>query len=136
VILIHREGHEGHEVEFEELSNQVIGCAINVHRELGPGLLESAYEACLAYELDVARLDYVRQVEISVGYRGQDIGVGYRADIIVEGRLLLELKSVERLERIHEAQMLTYLKLAGLDTGLLINFNSELLRKGLKRFVL
>ena len=123
-------------MEFDALSNRVIGCALEVHRELGPGLLESTYEQCLAYELSLAKLDFKIQHVLPVKYKGIVIECGYRIDVIVEDRLILELKSVERVLPIHEAQLLTYMKLAGVHTGLLMNFNVLLLRDGLKRMVL
>jgi GxxExxY protein len=121
---------------FDPLSNKVIGCAIEVHRELGPGLLESAYEACLAHELSRAGIRFVLQKSMPVGYKGVLIDCGYRLDVLVEDELILELKAVEEILGIHEAQILTYLKLAKLKTGLLINFNVVALKQGIKRFVL
>jgi GxxExxY protein len=123
-------------LEFDSLSKKVIGCAIEVHRELGPGLLESTYEQCLAHELQTHEIDFQVQLPLPVEYKGIRLDCGYRVDILVENSLLLELKSVERLQKIHEAQLLTYMKLAGLKTGLLINFNVNLLKHGIKRFVL
>jgi GxxExxY protein len=123
-------------MEFDKLSNQVIGCAIEVHRELGPGLLESTYEQCLAYELNKKGLNFVLQQPLPVAYKGIQLNCGYRVDVLVEKTLILELKSVERLLGIHEAQLLTYMKLADIHTGLLINFNVPLLKQGIKRFVL
>ena len=122
-------------MEFDALSNRVIGCAIEVHRELGPGLLESAYERCLAYELTAAGIPFVSQQPIPVAYKGLDLECGYRADIVVEGQLLVELKSVEELDGVHEAQVLTYMRLAKLPVSLLINFNVERLKDGIRRFV-
>ncbi len=123
-------------MEFDSLSNRVIGCALEVHRHLGPGLLESAYEECLAYELQVAGLAFSRQVDLPVTYKGLRLDCCYRMDVVVENTLLLELKSVEALLPIHEAQLLTYMKLSGLKTGLLMNFNERYLKDGLKRMVL
>ena len=123
-------------MEFDELSNRIIGCALKVHKALGPGLLESTYEQCLCYELSKAGLRFERQKELPVKYEDVMIDCGYRIDILVEGRLILELKSVDTLQRIHEAQLLTYMKLSAVSIGLLINFNSVLLRDGIKRFVL
>ena len=120
----------------DPLSEKAIGAAIEVHRYLGPGLLESAYEECLCHELAKAGLSFKRQVEMPISYKGQDIDCGYRADLIVENTLLVELKAVEKLLPIHQAQVLTYLKLGRLSTGLLINFNSTLLKDGIKRFVM
>ncbi len=123
-------------MEFEEISKQVIGCAINVHRELGPGLLESVYEQCLAHELKLNHIDFRRRHPLPVEYKGLRLDCGYRVDLLVENRLILEIKSVEATREIHAAQLLTYMKLAKMQTGLLINFNVKLLRDGIKRFVL
>jgi len=123
-------------MQFDALSNLVIGCALEVHRQLGPGLLESAYEAALAYELEQQGISHERQVELPVLYKGSHLNCKYRLDMVVEGELLLELKSVDGIEPIHEAQLLTYLKLSGLRTGLIINFNETLLKKGIKRRVM
>ena len=122
-------------MDFDTLSNRVIGCAIEVHRELGPGLLESAYEKCLAYELSRANIEYRLQYPVPIAYKEVLLDCGYRIDVLVEDLLILELKSVEALLPIHEAQLLTYLKLARIKTGLLINFNVPLLKSGIKRFV-
>jgi GxxExxY protein len=111
----------------------VIGAAIEVHRSLGPGLLESAYEECLCYELHVAGLTYRRQVDLPVTYKSVRLDCGYRMDLVVEERLVIELKTVEKILPIHEAQLLTYLRLSGIRTGLLVNFNTPALRQGLKR---
>jgi GxxExxY protein len=121
---------------FDPLSNKVIGCAIEVHRELGPGLLESTYQACLAHELSRAGIRFVLQEPMPVAYKGVLLECGYRLDVLVEKQLILELKAVDEILGIHEAQILTYLKLAKLKTGLLINFNAHNLKQGLKRFVL
>jgi GxxExxY protein len=123
-------------VKFDDLSNSVIGCAIEVHRELGPGLLESTYEQCLAYELSQAQIPFKLQVELPVEYKQIRMDCGYRIDLLVNDGIIVELKSVDQLLKIHEAQVLTYMKLAGVGVGLLINFNVDLLRKGIRRFVL
>jgi GxxExxY protein len=123
-------------MEFDMLSNRVIGCALGVHRNLGPGLLESTYRQCLAFELSLAGLQFQVERPLSVSYKGVLIECGYRLDLLVENALILELKSVERLLPIHDAQLLTYMKLAGVKTGLLMNFNVQYLRDGLKRMVL
>ena len=123
-------------MKFDDLSNKVIGCALSVHRELGPGLLESTYEQCLCYELSKAGIQFERQKEFPVRYQGVEIDCGYRIDLLIEGTLIIELKSVDKLERIHEAQLLTYMKLSNVEIGLLINFNSVLLRDGIRRMVL
>ena len=123
-------------MKFDELSNKILGCAIEVHRELGPGLLESTYEQCLAYELSRRQIPFKLQVELPVEYKQIRLDCGYRLDLLVDDRIILELKSVDQLLKIHEAQMLTYMKLAGVRVGLLINFNVDALRKGVRRFVL
>ena len=123
-------------MEFDELSRQVIGCAIEVHRELGPGLLESTYEQCLAHELALNSIGFRLQHLQPVEYKGIRLDCGYRMDILVEDRLVLELKSVDEIKGIHQAQLLTYMKLAGVNTGLLINFNVTKLKNGIKRFIL
>jgi len=123
-------------MEFDELSRRVIGCALEVHRELGPGLLESAYGQCLAHELTLKGIPFELQKAMPVDYKGVQIDCGYRVDLLVDGKIVLELKAVVAFEPIHEAQILTYMKLAKVRTGLLINFNVPLLRHGIQRFVL
>ena len=123
-------------MEFDELSNKVLGCAIEVHRELGPGLLESTYEQCLAYELNRAGVPFKLQVDLPVEYKKIKLDCGYRIDLLADERLIVELKSVDQLLKIHEAQNLTYMKLSRVGVGLLINFNVDALRKGVRRFVL
>jgi len=123
-------------MDFDKLSNQVIGCAIEVHRILGPGLLESTYEQCLAYELTEACIPFKLQHPLPVGYKGIKLDCGYRVDLLINDKLILELKSVECIKGIHEAQLLTYMKLATIKRGLLINFNVKKLREGLKRFII
>lgn len=115
------------------LTEKIIGLAIEVHRQLGPGLLESAYEECLCHELRRGELSFQRQVPLPVIYKSIRLDCGYRLDIVVEQAVILELKTVERLLPIHEAQILTYLKLSGLRTGLLLNFNSAVLKDGIRR---
>jgi GxxExxY protein len=117
------------------LVEKVIGCAIEVHRHLGPGLLESAYTTCLSHEFQLAGLKFSRQVEVPITYKGTYISCGYRADLIVEDVMLLELKSIDRLLPIHQAQVLTYMKLLGLRQGLLINFNARRLTDGLRNLL-
>lgn len=123
-------------MEFDELSNRVIGCALEVHRALGPGLLESSYEQCLAHELSIARIGFGLQRPLPINYKGIRLDCGYRVDLLVEDQLIVELKAVDALLPIHEAQLLTYLKLSGKRIGILINFNVDLLKRGLKRLVL
>lgn len=121
---------------FELLSRQVIGCAIEVHRALGPGLLESAYEQCLAHELELDGIPHRRQVPVSLVYKGLAVECGYRLDLLVDETIVVELKSIEQIMPIHEAQILTYMRLLGIDKGLLMNFNSKILRTGIRRYVL
>ncbi|MFA5292914.1 MAG: GxxExxY protein [Phycisphaerae bacterium] len=122
--------------DYDELSGKVIGCAIEVHRRLGPGLLESAYERCLSFELLANNIHHLVQKELPIKYKGIDLDCGYRIDLLIEDKLIVELKSVEIVLPIHEAQLLTYMKLANISTGLLINFNVPLLKEGIKRFIL
>ncbi len=123
-------------MEFDRLSSQVIGSAIEVHQELGPRLLESTYERCLVHELRASNIECTTQIALPVKYKGLELDCGYRIDLMVEGCLIIELKCVDKLHRIHEAQLLTYMKLARIKTGLLINFNVDLLKNGIRRFVL
>ena len=125
--------HRDTEVQRDSLTEKVIGAAIAVHRALGPGLLESAYEECLCYELSDAGLVFKRQVQLPVSYKMVKLDCGYRMDIVVSESLVLEIKTVEKLLPIHQAQLLTYLRLSGLHTGLLINFNVPILKNGIKR---
>jgi len=120
---------------INSITESIISAAIAVHRELGPGLLESAFEACLVYELIEHGLSVERQISVPVTYRGVKIDCGYRIDLLVEDKVVVELKAVERLEPIHEAQLLSYLKLSGYQIGLLINFNVRMLKQGIKRLV-
>ena len=121
--------------ELNRITEIIIGAAMAVHRELGPGLLESAYEACLAYELVEREMGVERQKALPVRYRGVNVDCGYRIDLLVEGKVVVELKAVERLEAIHHAQLLSYLKLSGCKVGLLINFNVKVLKDGIRRLV-
>lgn len=121
---------------FSDLSNKVIGAAIDVHRELGPGLLENTYQQCLAHELKLNSIDFKLEWPLPVEYKGMQLDCGYRVDILVEGQIIVELKAVEELLGIHEAQILTYMKLANIEQGFLINFNVKRLKDGLKSFVL
>jgi GxxExxY protein len=123
-------------MEFDLLSNRVLGCALEVHKTLGPGLLESAYESALAYELSCGGLMIQRQLDVPVSYKEVKLDCGFRVDLLVEKQLVVELKSVESLLPVHEAQLLTYLKLTGCKVGLLINFNVPLLKNGIRRLVL
>ncbi len=123
-------------MERDPLTEKDIGCAIEVHRLLGPGLLESAYEQCLAREFAIQGIPFQLQVPVPVEYKGIRLDCGYRIDILVEDRLILELKAVDVILGIHKAQVLSYLKLSGIRTGLLLNFNVELLKDGITRFKL
>jgi GxxExxY protein len=120
----------------DALSDAVIGCAIEVHRSLGPGLLESAYCDCLAHELSLAKLAFQREVALPLKYKGITLATSYRLDFLIEDQLVLEIKAVDRLEDIHEAQLLTYLRLSGRKTGLLLNFNDRYLKNGILRRIL
>jgi GxxExxY protein len=136
------EGAKGAEVRsafeagrLDRLTELIIGAAIEVHRQTGPGLMESVYEECLCFELSQAGLAFQRQVHLPVSYKGVKLDCGFRMDLVVEGAVVLELKTVEQLLPIHSAQLLTYLKLSGMKVGLLLNFNEAVLKKGLKRLV-
>ena len=120
----------------DELTQQIIGLAMRVHTRLGPGLLETAYERCLCHEFDQHAVSYARQVELPMDYDGVRLDCGYRADIIVASEVILELKSVERILPLHEAQLLTYLRLSHCRIGLLLNFNVVSLKNGIHRRVL
>jgi GxxExxY protein len=119
-----------------ELTEQVIGCAINVHKPLGPGLLESVYEECLCFELAEAGLPFKRQIALPIVYRDRVLDGGFRADIVVSNVLIIEIKSVDAIHPVHEAQLLTYLRLTRHKIGLLMNFNVLRLNDGLRRFVM
>ena len=120
---------------FTELSSMVIGCAIEVHKTLGPGLLESTYQQCLAHELTLNHISFQLEFPLPVKYKEIQLDCGYRVDLLVENEIILELKAVDSLKAIHKAQLLTYMKLAGIKYGFLINFNVTLLKQGLKSFV-
>lgn len=121
-------------MENDEITEKIIGCAIAVHRVLGPGLLESAYEECLAFELKAMRLKIERQVAVPVTYKEVYLDYGYRMDLLVENNVVVELKTVDAILPVHEAQILTYLRFSGKELGLLINFNVKLLKHGIRRF--
>ena len=125
-----------HLMDTSKLTGDVIGAAIEVHKILGPGLLESAYEECLCHELGLRAIRFERQKELPIEYKGITLDCGYRLDVVVENKLILELKAVDALEPIHEAQLLTYLKLTGIPLGLLINFNVPVLKEGIRRLAL
>ena len=120
-------------LSFNHLTERVIGACIEIHRALGPGLLESAYEECLCYELSRAGIKFERQKPLPVHYKEVNLECGYRMDLVIERKLIVELKAVDEIAPIHEAQLLTYLKLSGLTLGLLINFNVPVLKAGIKR---
>ena len=123
-------------METDFLTQKVIGCAIEVHKQLGPGLLENSYETCLIHELKLQNIDVKRQVYLPINYKGQSIDAGYRLDILIPSKLIIELKSIDKIAPIHMAQIMTYLKLSKIRTGLLINFNVNKLTDGLKRITI
>ena len=122
-------------MNINKLSSRIIGAAIEVHKAIGPGLLESAYEECICHELSIGGLSLERQKPLTVQYKGINLDCGYRLDVVVEDAIILELKSCEKIESIHKAQLLTYLKLSGIQLGLLLNFNVTLMREGIVRIV-
>ena len=122
-------------MDINRLTGEVIGAAIEVHKALGPGLLESAYEECLCRELFLRKMSLKRQEPLPIEYKGVKLDCGYRLDIVVADQLIVELKACESLQPVHEAQLLTYLKLTGIKVGLLINFNVPVLKDGIKRMV-
>jgi GxxExxY protein len=122
-------------MNMNNLTGEVIGAAIEVHKHLGPGLLESAYEECLCHELSLRKITYERQKPLPINYKQVRLDCGYRLDVVVEGKVILELKSCERIEDIHKAQLLTYLKLSGLQLGLILNFNVPIMKEGIVRVV-
>lgn len=123
-------------MDINQITEQIIGAAIEVHRALGPGLLESAYEECLARELALRQIPFERQKPIPLTYKDAVIDIGFRLDLIVDGQVVVELKAVDALQPIHEAQVLTYLKLTGKQAALLINFNTQVLHNGIRRLVM
>lgn len=136
---MHREGKKnstGDQVELNELTRQIIGAAIEVHRHLGPGLLESAYETCLAYELGQLGLSVEQQKGLPLIYKEIRLDQGYRIDLLVEEKVVVEIKVVDKITSIHEAQVLSYLKFSGCQIGLLLNFNVKLLKNGIRRFIM
>lgn len=118
------------------LTEQIIGAAIEVHRALGPGLLESAYQVCLARELAIRRIYFQTEVPLPVTYKGHRLDCGYRLDFLVDGEVVVEIKAVDAIPRVHEAQLLSYMRLGGWQVGFLINFNVELLKDGISRKVI
>ncbi len=120
----------------KELTEKLIACAIEVHRHLGPGLLESAYEECYCYELGKQRVNYERQKALPLVYKEINLDCGYRMDVVADGKVVVEVKCAEKILPVHEAQLLTYLKLSGLQVGLIINYHAPMLKAGIKRLVL
>lgn len=122
-------------VGFEAVTERIIGCAIEVHRHTGPGLLESVYEACLAREFKAAHLEFDRQVALPIVYKNEPLDCAFRIDFVIERSVLVEVKSVEQTLEVHKAQVITYLRLSGLPVGLVINFNVPVLRSGVRRLL-
>ena len=122
-------------MDVNKLSNKIIGAAIEVHKSLGPGLLESTYEECLCYELKLRNISFERQISLPVTYKEKLLECGYRIDILVEKSIVLELKAIDKIEAIHKAQLLTYLKLSNISLGLILNFNVPVMRDGIVRIV-
>ena len=122
-------------MDLNQLTSKIIGAAIEVHKILGPGLLESTYEECLCHELALRGIQFERQKQLPITYKGKALDAGYRLDILVEGAVILELKSCEAIEPIHRAQLITYLRLSGLQVGLLLNFNVPVMKDGIVRVV-
>src|SRR4030066_108670 len=122
-------------MDLNQVSSKIIGAAIEVHKHLGPGLLESAYEECLCHELMSREIAHERQKPLPISYKQVRLDCGYRLDVVVEGKIILELKSCEKIEGVHKAQLLTYLKLSGLKLGLILNFNVPIMKEGIVRVV-
>lgn len=122
-------------MEINEITEEVIGGAIEVHRTLGPGLLENAYEECLCRELSLRKIPFQRQYPLPLKYKEVQLNCGYRVDLVIAGSIIVEIKAVERVLAVHEAQIISYLKLGGWKVGLLLNFNVSVLRSGIRRFV-
>ena len=122
-------------MEENKLTEIIIGKAIEVHKQLGPGLLESAYEECICYELELRRIKFERQKALPIIYKGKRLDCGYRLDIVIDNKIITELKSIEKIEPIHKAQLLSYLKLSGQKLGLLLNFNVPVMKDGIVRLV-
>jgi GxxExxY protein len=120
---------------INDLTSEVIGAAIEVHKHLGPGLLESAYEECLCHELGLRKITFERQKQLPISYKQVKLDFSYRLDVVVEGEIILELKSCEKIEDIYKAQLLTYLRLSGLKVGLILNFNVPIMKQGIVRVV-
>jgi len=129
----HRDAKNTENTELNRITQEIIGAAIEVHKALGPGLLESAYEECLCRELSLREIPFDRQKSLPVQYKGMELDCGYRLDVVVAGSVVVEIKAISHIEPIHEAQLLTYLKLGGWKLGLLINFNVPVLKDGIRR---
>ncbi|UCG78625.1 MAG: GxxExxY protein [Nitrospirota bacterium] len=127
---------EGDLFYCEEVTDAIIASAIEVHKHLGPGLLESAYEECLCHELSLNKVPFKRQVDLPLEYKGISLDCGYRIDMVVDDKVIIELKCVDKIVPVHEAQLLTYMKLSDIKVGLIINFRSNLIRNGIRRLVL
>ena len=127
--------HLDKEGGINQITNKIIGAAIEVHRNLGPGLFETVYEQCLCYEFELRNVDFKRQMYMPIVYKGKTFENGFRADLLVEGQVIVELKAVNSLLPVHETQILNYLRLAKLDIGLIINFNVPVLKEGIKRVI-
>jgi len=136
ILTTEPQRHRESETQKDSRTAVIIAAAIEVHRSLGPGLLESAYEECLCQELHLRGLSFQRQVDLPVSFKGLKLDCGYKVDLIVNQEVILELKCVERIHPVHEAQLLTYMKLSGKRIGLLINFNVPLLARGIIRRIL
>ena len=124
------------ELLYKELTGKIVDCSISVHKLLGPGLLESAYEECLCYELGIQGLKTLKQLPLPLVYKEKRLDVGYRIDLLVEDKVFIEVKSVDALNPIHSAQLMTYLKLSDCRIGLLINFNVQFLKEGIRRIII
>jgi len=124
------------ELLYKDLTGKIVDCAVKVHKQLGPGLLESAYEECLYQELMECGISSIKQVPMPFIYKGRKLELGYRLDLLVEDKVVIEVKSVECLNPVHTAQLMTYLKLSGCKIGLLINFNVAFLKEGIKRIII
>ncbi len=134
--MFSRSGEDSDQAQINTITETIIGAAINVHKALGPGLLESAYEACLAFEIADHGLEVIQQKPLPVIYRNVHLDCAYRLDLLVASRVIVEIKSVDTIQPIHKAQLLSYLKLSGCKVGLLINFNVQLLKDGIVRLML
>jgi GxxExxY protein len=128
-------GYKDVEMDIEEVASEIVDSSIRVHREMGPGLLESVYEACLEHELKTRQIPVIRQVTLPVVYSGVNLETGFRLDLLADRKIVLEVKAVQTLNEIHEAQLLNYLKLGGFRLGFLLNFNVKLMKNGIKRMV-